>query len=130
MSPLTIFLGKLLGLYCVVVALAMMANKKSVVATVNAWVRSSPLMLLTSGITLAIGLALVIGHNVWSGGALPVTVTVVGWVSLVKGLAFLALPPGQMTKLYEALQYERLFFVYMGVTLALGLYLTIAAFSA
>jgi hypothetical protein len=35
-------------------------------------------MLLTSVITLVIGLALVVGHNVWSGGALPVTVTVVG----------------------------------------------------
>jgi len=130
MSLLTIFLGKLLGLYCVVVALAMMANKKSVVATVNALVRNPPLVLLTSVITLAIGLALVIGHNVWSGGALPVTVTVVGWVSLIKGLAFLALPPGQMVRLYEALQYEKLFFIYMGVTLALGLYLTIAGFSA
>ncbi len=130
MSPLTIFLGKLLGLYCVFVALAMIANKKSVVATVNVWMRSSALMLLTSVITLAIGLALVVGHNVWSGGALPVTVTVVGWVSLIKGLAFLFLPPGQMTKLYETLRYERLFFIYMGVTLALGLYLTIAAFSA
>jgi hypothetical protein len=51
-------------------------------------------------------------------------------VSLIKGLAFLFLRPGQMAKLYEALQYERLFFIYMGVTLALGLYLTIAAFSA
>ena len=87
-------------------------------------------MLLTSVITLAIGLALVVGHNVWSGGALPITVTIVGWVSLIKGLAFLFLPPGQMTKLYETLRYERLFFVYMGLTLALGLYLTIAAFSA
>jgi hypothetical protein len=108
----------------------MMANKKSVIATVNALVRSPPLVLLTSVIALAIGLALVVGHNVWSGGALPVTVTVLGWVSLLKGLAFLFLSPGQMMKLYEALQYEKLFFVYMGVTLALGLYLTIAAFSA
>jgi hypothetical protein len=87
-------------------------------------------MLLTSVITLAIGLALVIGHNAWSGGLLPVTVTVVGWLTLIKGLVFLTLPPSQMMKFYETLQYERLFFVYMGVTLALGLYLTIAAFSA
>ncbi len=41
----------------------MMANEKSVVATVNALVRNPPLVLLTSIITLAIGLALVIGHN-------------------------------------------------------------------
>jgi len=36
MLPLTIFLGKLIGLYCIVVALAMMAHKQSAVAAVNA----------------------------------------------------------------------------------------------
>ena len=130
MSPLTIYLAKLLGLYCVIVALAMSANKQQALETVNEWVRSPPLMMLTSAITLALGLALVVGHNVWSGGALPITVTVVGWLTLIKGLAFLAIPPAQMIKLYDGLQYERFFFVYMGVTLALGFYLSVAAFSA
>ena len=130
MSPLTIFLAKLLGLYCVIVALAMSANKKGVIDTVRALLQSPPIVLLTSIITLAIGLALVIGHNVWSGGALPVTLTVVGWITLVKGLAFLSFPPEKMTKLYEALQYERVFFLYMAATLVLGLYLNIAAFLA
>jgi hypothetical protein len=35
-----------------------------------------------------------------------------------------------MAKLYEALRYERFYLAYVGVTLALGLYLTIAAFTA
>ena len=130
MSPFTIYLAKLLGLYCIIVALAMSANKQQALETVNEWVRSPPLMMLTSAITLALGLALVVGHNVWSGGALPITVTVVGWLTLIKGLAFLAIPPAQMIKLYDGLQYERFFFVYMGVTLALGFYLSVAAFSA
>ena len=130
MSPLTIYLAKILGLYCIIVALAMSANKQGALKTVSEWVRSPPLMMLTSVITLALGLALVVGHNVWTGGALPITVTVVGWLALIKGLAFLALPPTKMVKLYDALQYERYFPVYMGVTLGLGLYLSIAAFSA
>ena len=130
MSPFTIYLAKLLGLYCIIVALAMSAKKQQALKTVNEWVRSPPLMMLTSAITLALGLALVVGHNVWSGGALPITVTVVGWLTLIKGLAFLAIPPAQMIKLYDGLQYERFFFVYMGVTLALGFYLSVAAFSA
>ena len=130
MSPFTIYLAKLLGLYCIIVALAMSANKQQALKTVNEWVRSPPLMMLTSVITIALGLALVIGHNVWRGGALPITVTVVGWLTLIKGLAFLTLSPAQMIKLYDGLQYERFFFVYMGVTLALGFYLSVAAFSA
>ncbi len=42
----------------------------------------------------------------------------------------LALPPGQMADLYKALRYERFYLASVGVTLALGLYLTIAAFTA
>jgi hypothetical protein len=42
----------------------------------------------------------------------------------------MALPQGQMVKLYKALRYERFYLAYVGVTLALGLYMTIAAFSA
>jgi hypothetical protein len=72
----------------------------------------------------------VIGHNIWSGGALPVVVTLVGWASLIKGIALMALPQGQMAKLYKALRYERFYLANVNVTLALGLYLTIAAFSA
>ena len=130
MPPLTIYLAKLVGLYCIIVAFAMSANKQRALKTVNEWVRSPPLMMLTSVITIALGLALVIGHNVWRGGALPITVTIVGWLTLIKGLTFLALPPAQCVRLYDGLQYERFFFVFMGVSLALGLYLSIAAFSA
>jgi hypothetical protein len=130
LSVLTIYLAKLLGLNCVIVSLELSLNRKSTITTVNEWMRNPPLMMLTGVITLAMGLALVIGHNVWSGGALPVTVTVLGWLTLMKGLTFLALPPAKAAKFYEALQYKRLFFVYMGVTFVLGLYLTISAFSA
>jgi hypothetical protein len=39
---------------------------------------------------------MVLGHNIWSGGALVVVVTVVGWITLVKSLLFLFLPPELM----------------------------------
>ena len=96
----------------------------------NALIRSPPLVLLVGVFAVAVGLGLVIGHNVWTGGALPVVVTLVGWASLIKGCALLALPPGQMAKLYETLHYEQFYLAFASVTLALGLYLTIAGFTA
>jgi hypothetical protein len=36
-------------------------------------------MLVYAIISLAVGVAMILGHNVWSGGALPVVVTLVGW---------------------------------------------------
>lgn len=130
MLPLTIFLGKLLGLYCVVLALAMMARKQSAVATMNALIRNPALLLYVEAIGLATGLAMVVGHNIWSGGALPVVITLVGWLVAIRGVVLLALPQDAVIKLFEALRYEQLFHVYMGATLVLGLYLTFAAFSA
>lgn len=130
MSALTIFLAKLLGLYCVIVAVTMMVNRRTMIDAAHALIRSPPSVLLAGVIAIGVGLGLVIGHNVWSGGALPIVVTIVGWVSLIKGVVLLALPQGQMAKLYELLRYERFYLAYAGVTLVLGLYLTFAAFSA
>jgi hypothetical protein len=130
MSPLTIFLARLLGLYCLVIALAMAANKRSTLAAVDGFLRSAPLMMLASVIALALGLAMVIGHNVWSGGVLPVVVTLFGWTSLIKGAVFLFRPPEASLKLYQALGYDRHFSLYIAATFLLGLYLTLAGFSA
>jgi hypothetical protein len=130
MSPLTIFLAKLLGLYCIIFAPAMMMRKQSAVATIKAVTANPPLLLFAEIISLACGLAMIIGHNIWSGGALPVVVTLVGWLMVIRGAGLLALTPAVTAKLVEALRYEQLFYVYMGGTLFLGLYLTWAAFSA
>jgi hypothetical protein len=48
----------------------------------------------------------------------------------IRGAGLLALSPNATVKLFEALRYEQLFYVYMGATLILGLYLTFAGFSA
>src|SRR6516165_7413129 len=130
MSPLTIFLAKLLGLYCIIVALVMMMRKQSAVATVKALITNPALLLLVEVLGLAGGLAMIIGHNIWSGGALPVVVTLVGWLMAIRGTGLLALSPNATMKVFEALRYEQLFYLYMGATLLLGLYLTYAGFSA
>ena len=129
MSPLTIFLAKFLGLYCIIVALAMMTRKQSAIATVKALIANPPLLLLVEVIGLAGGLAMILGHNIWSGGALPVIVTLVGWLMAIRGAGLLALSQDATTKLFEAMQYERLFYFYMGGTVLLGLYLTFAGFT-
>jgi hypothetical protein len=58
MSPLTIFLAKFLGLYCIIVALAMIAHKQSTVATIKALIRNPPLLLFAEVLGLAAGLAM------------------------------------------------------------------------
>jgi hypothetical protein len=128
MSPRTIYLGRLIGVYCVLIALAMISHKQATVETVTAFMHQGPSLLLAAIVAMVAGLAIVLGHNVWSGGALPVVVTLVGWISLIKGLILLFLPPAYSLAYFEALHYGQFFYVYMSVTLAIGIYLTFSSF--
>ena len=76
-------------------------------------------------------LAMVLAHNIWSGGALPVVVTLLGWLTLVKGFMFLLLFSGGAEGLYMGtLHYSQLFYLYMAICLVLGIYLTYAGFAS
>ena len=55
----------------------------------DAITRSGPWMLLSGMVATGVGLAVVLGHQVWSGGVLPVVVTLVGWAALLKGIVLL-----------------------------------------
>ena len=93
MSPRTIFLSRLIGLYCIVFALSMMTRRQATVETVTVLLQNPSMTLILGVITLAAGLAMVLAHNIWSGGALVVVVTLLGWMALIKSLFFLFLPP-------------------------------------
>ena len=118
------------GLFLIVVCLAMLMQKQTMVETADAIVADRPLMLVLGLIALIAGLAIVLKHNVWSGGALPVVVTLCGWVMLMRGLLLLFVPPDVMVRLWSVLRFDEWFYVYAGVVMALGLYLTYAGFES
>ncbi|MGD0841933.1 MAG: hypothetical protein ABSA32_12325 [Candidatus Acidiferrales bacterium] len=130
MASRTAFISKLLGLYCILAGLAMVAHKEATLATVSALIHNGPELFIVGIITLAAGLALVLGHNVWSGGVLPVVVTIMGWLTLLKGLLFLCLPPEQAGGLVLGkLSYAGHFHLYLAIVVIIGLYLTVAGFA-
>jgi len=129
MSPRTLFLSRLIGLYCILVGLSMMTHSRASVETVTALLQNPSMTLILGVITLAAGLAMVLAHNIWSGGTLVVVVTLVGWMALVKSLFFLFLPPEMETRLFlQQLHYRQLFYLYGAISLALGVYLTYGGF--
>jgi len=131
MPSRTAFLSKLLGLYCILVALSMMTHKQLTVDTVTAILHNAPLLLFLGVITTLGGLAMILAHNVWSGGALPVVVTVLGWLTLIKGLLFLFLSPETESNLFlGGLHYAQYFYGYVCFSLLLGVYLTYGGFSS
>ena len=128
MSSRTIFLSRLIGLYCILIALSMMTRRQVTVETVTVLLQSPSMMLILGVITLAAGLAMVLAHNIWSGGALVVIVTIVGWLTLLKSLLLLFLPPEMEAGLLGQLHYRQLFYVSTAISLVLGVYLTYGGF--
>jgi hypothetical protein len=127
MSRLTIFLARLIGLFTVLVVAGLLARGSGIVETA---VANGPVMLTYAIISLAIGLAMILGHNVWSGGALPVVVTLVGWLTLAKGVLLMFLTPEALNRVFERMQYAEHVNLSVAPALVIGLYLTWAGFTA
>jgi hypothetical protein len=127
MSTLTIYLARLVGLSVVLLAAGLLVRGN---ALIMATVADGPVMLLYASFSLAAGLAIILGHNVWSGGTLPVIVTLVGWLIFAKGLALLLVTPETWALLLERMQYSEHSSLYFLPALIIGLYSTYAGFSA
>src|SRR3974390_735292 len=101
MSTLTIYLARLIGLSAVLLVAALLLRGNSLrMATVA----DGPVMLVYAIFSLAAGLAMILGHNVWSGGTLPVIVTLVGWLIFAKGRVLLLVTPETFTPLLARMQ--------------------------
>lgn len=129
MSPTTVFLGRLLGCYLIAISLATLVSRRRTLATLDEMARSGPWMLFSGMAATAAGLAVVLAHNVWTGGALAIAVTLVGWMALLKGLALLLVPPSTLASAYKAAGYERYFCAWMGAVLVIGLGMALDAFA-
>jgi len=126
MSRLTVFLARFIGLFTVLLVVGLLVRGS---ATVETAVADAPVMLVYAIISLATGLAMILGHNVWSGGALPVVVTLVGWLILAKGLMLLFVTPEALNQIFAHMQYGEHYYLYLTPSLLIGLYLTWAGFT-
>ena len=129
MSRLTIYLGRLIGLFLLIVALSMLLDRDSIIEMATAILDDRALLLIVGLVGLGVGLAIVIGHNFWSGGLLPIVVTLFGWSQLLRGLALLLLPAETQVAFFQLMRLEDFFYVYAGIPLVVGAYLTYAGFT-
>jgi hypothetical protein len=125
MSTRTIYLARLIGLSTVVLVAALLVRGN---ALIMATVADGPVMLVYAIFSVAAGLAMILGHNVWSGGTLPVIVTLVGWLIFAKGLVLLLVTPQTLIPLLERMQQH--YPLHIVPALIIGLYLTYAGFAA
>src|SRR5260370_42003913 len=101
MSPRAIFRARVSGLFAILLSLSEFLHKQATVETAAALVRDRPLLFILAMLGLLAGLAIVLAHNVWSGGALPVLVTLFGWILLIRSAVLLFLPPETVAGLID-----------------------------
>jgi len=127
---LTHFLARLLGLYCIVISIMMLSRKKAMLAIVTNCIQNRALLFLVEILGLAAGLAIVLSHNVWSSGLLPLIVTLIGWLTLIRSIILLFLSPEAIGRFIKAIGYEQKYYLFTAIPLLVGLYLTVAGLSS
>ena len=129
MSSRTLFLSRLLGLFFLICGLAMIVHKQ-IVTDALATVPGNPVaMWYFSLIVTLAGLAMVLVHNVWSKSPAAVIVTLLGWLTLIKGIAYALVPAKWLAGCFQAvLNSAAYFYSATAFMLVLGAYLTYEGF--
>ena len=129
MSMRTVFLSRMLGVYCTLMGLFMAAHPIRAWDTISAFSHNQPLVFIVAIFVILGGLAMVLAHNVWSGGAAPVIVTLMGWATLAKGVVLLFTPPEMIADFYgRTIHNDGLIYFEAAIALLLGVYLTYVGF--
>ena len=76
---------------------------------------------------LGIGLFLVLKHANWTGGSATI-INILGWYLLIESVAYLFLPQRVMYKLFNWLEYKKVYYTISIGFLILGGYLVYAGF--
>jgi hypothetical protein len=105
----------------------MFLHKREMVEMIRAMANNFAALFTIGLIAIVAGLAIILGHNMWSGGALPVIVTLIGWGSLIKGMLSLFLPQTTLAGWLGGPGYEQMYYLSPAISLALGLYLVCAS---
>ena len=88
---LTSFIAQLFGLYMALMGGVMLIRRDAMLQIMKDIVDQRPLIFILAMLRGLIGLAIVLAHNFWSG-PLTIIVTLIGWITFLRGVALLLLP--------------------------------------
>src|SRR5271165_6717547 len=128
MTARTIWLCRFIGLFALVTGFGMLLRGSDFATTMELIVADRPLLFVIGIAALSAGLAIVLVHNVWSGGAATIIITVIGWLSTLRGVFILLTPVDLEARLLSGINLGALASFYTVVFIVLGLYLTYAGF--
>jgi hypothetical protein len=81
----SIFLAKLIGPFFALVGLSVLVNASAFRGIAKDFLNSPGLIFLTGILTLPVGIAILLAHNVWVANW-PVLITIIGWLGVITGV--------------------------------------------
>jgi hypothetical protein len=96
---ISVVIAEVLGIFFVVMGVAMVVSGKATVSAIEESVEHKGMLFMWGLLALLVGSVIVVLNNVWTTG-LPLLVTILGWLALIKG-AFILLAPAAAASLYR-----------------------------
>ncbi len=96
----SIAIAQFLGILLAVMGLSVVMDRKSVAAALEKTVQDRGFLWLWGFLILAMGAVIVVLNNIWTSGLLSLLITVLGWLTVIKG-GFLLLFPNSSVSLYR-----------------------------
>lgn len=87
----SIFLGRALGIYLLIVSISMLANAKVFYLTFQRWTEQADTITLTAFISIILGILMILVHNIWVLDW-RIVITLLAWLTLIKGVVRLNFP--------------------------------------
>jgi hypothetical protein len=85
------FLSKVIGIYLIIISIAMLTNMDQFIHYVSNLINDVPLMFVTGFFTLILGILMVVGHNIWQWNW-RILITIIAWLTLLKGASIIFYP--------------------------------------
>ena len=124
---LTNYLAQVWGIFLVLVPLALLINPKYL-KRLFIEAENEATMLFLAMVSLIIGLAMILSYNVWDKNW-QVIITILGWLSLAKGLAVLFFPE-YIKKYVRKMENAPFLPIALVVMIFVGLVITYLGFTA
>ncbi len=123
MEP-SVLIARIAGPLLVLVALGMLLNREHYRTMTREFLDSPSLIYLSGTLAFVVGMVIVMFNNLWVADW-RVVITLIGWISLIKGIGRIVFPQAVRRNGEKLL--EKPLFIPVGsfFVMALGLYLTI-----
>lgn len=88
---ISIVLAQIVGISFMILGVSLFLNKKGTALVIEEMIQNKSVMWLAGLFTVFLGAVIVVLNNVWTSG-LSLAVTILGWVTLIKGATILLFP--------------------------------------